>query len=127
MTAYSLSSSLPPSSPAPYSPSQTAGSGDPALSAQADSATKPLTLVQWVPLVPLEAAVPSGSQDFPPLLSGAPEEEEAVWSHAVGSGALLPGNIEEESSRAGVNTSAITLTTGELQCASDVFFSANSV
>lgn len=66
--------------------------------------------------------MPNCSQDFPPLLSGAPEEEEAVWSHAVGSGALLPGNIEEESSRAGVNTSAITLTaTGELQCASGLF------
>lgn len=115
-TPYSLSSSLPPSSAASDAPSQTAGSGDPALSAQADSSTKPLTSLQWVPV---EAAGPSGSQDFPPLLSGAPEEEEAVWSHAVGSGALLPGNIEEESSRAGANTSTVTLTTtGEPKCAS---------
>lgn len=113
-TPESLSSSLPPSSAASDAPSQTVGSGDPALYTQADSSTKPLTSLQWVPL---DAAGPNGSQDFPPLLSGAPEEEEAVWSHAVGSGALLPGNIEEESSRTGANTSTVTLTTtGELKC-----------
>lgn len=115
-TPFSLSSSLSPSSPTSDALSQTAGSGDPALLAQADSSKKPVTSLHWVPL---DAAGPSGSQDFPPLLSGAPEEEEAVWSHAVGSGALLPGNIEDESSRAGANTSTVTLTTtGELQFAS---------
>lgn len=35
--------------------------------------------------------------------------EEPTWSHTVGSGALLPGNMEEESNREGVNNSTITL------------------
>lgn len=48
------------------------------------------------------------SLDYPPLLTGAPDEEEPAWSHAVGSGALLPGNMEEESSRGGANISTIT-------------------
>uniref|UniRef100_A0A8C7ZQB1 Neurocan core protein n=1 Tax=Oryzias sinensis TaxID=183150 RepID=A0A8C7ZQB1_9TELE len=51
------------------------------------------------------------SQSLPPPPSsfpGAPEEEEPVWSHAVGSGALLPVNIDEEASRGGLNANTTT-------------------
>ncbi|CAG07718.1 unnamed protein product [Tetraodon nigroviridis] len=96
------------SSPAPLFPdssSQTVGSEDPSLSPitdNQDSSTKPHTSLTWVPV---ETAVLNSSLDYPPLLPGAPDEEEPAWSHAVGSGALLPGNMEEEGSRGGANTS----------------------
>ncbi|TNM97765.1 hypothetical protein fugu_014011 [Takifugu bimaculatus] len=67
-----------------------------------DSSTKPHTSLRWVPL---ESAVLNSSLDYPPLLPVAADEEEPAWSHAVGSGALLPGNLEEESSRGGANIS----------------------
>ncbi|KAI3374351.1 hypothetical protein L3Q82_006189 [Scortum barcoo] len=112
-TSSPLSSSQSPSlsslSSSPPSPSQTVGSGDPAASPHSDnqdSSTNPLTSLRWVPV---EKAVVNSSLDYPPLLSGHPDEEEPAWSHAVGSGALLPGNIEEESNRGGVNMSTITL------------------
>ncbi|XP_029687135.1 neurocan core protein-like isoform X1 [Takifugu rubripes] len=87
------------------SSSQTVGSGDPSLSPlpdNQDSSTKPHTSLRWVPL---ESAVLNSSLDYPPLLPVAADEEEPAWSHAVGSGALLPGNLEEESSRGGANIS----------------------
>ncbi|XP_070775304.1 neurocan core protein-like [Enoplosus armatus] len=104
----SQTSSLSPSPPS-QSPSQTVGSGDPTPSPHSDnqdSSTNPLTPLNWVPV---EKAVLNSSMDYPPLLSGPPDEEEPAWSHAVGSGALLPGNMEEESNRGGVNISTITL------------------
>ncbi|XP_037644279.1 neurocan core protein-like [Sebastes umbrosus] len=98
-----------PSSPRSYSPFQTAGSGDPAPFTNLDnhdSSTNPLTSPDWVPV---EKAVLNRSLDYPSLLSAPPDVEEPTWSHAVGSGALLPGNMEEESNRGGVNISTITL------------------
>ncbi|KAM6948327.1 neurocan core protein-like [Aplochiton taeniatus] len=41
----------------------------------------------------------------PPRPSGPQEEEDTAWSHSVGSGAPLPGNVEEEGSRGGFNRS----------------------
>ncbi|XP_041658499.1 neurocan core protein-like isoform X2 [Cheilinus undulatus] len=93
--------SLSPSTPTPF---QSVGSKEPAPSINQD---KPLTPLKWVPV---EKPVLNGSVDYPPILSGPPDEEEPAWSHAVGSGALLPGNMEEES-RGGVNISTITLST----------------
>ncbi|XP_044074903.1 neurocan core protein-like [Siniperca chuatsi] len=100
--------SLSPSPPS-NSPSQTVGSGNPAPSSHSDnqdSSSNPPTSLNWVPV---EKAVLNSSLDYPPLLSGPPDEEEPAWSHAVGSGALLPGNMEEESNRGRVNISTITL------------------
>lgn len=55
-----------------------------------------------------------GPLDYPPTPSGPPDEEEPAWSPSVGSGALLPGNVEEEGRRGGLNLSTITLgPTGE--------------
>ncbi|XP_075954554.1 neurocan core protein-like [Anarhichas minor] len=101
--------SLSTSPSSPRSPFQTAGSGDPAPSTRSDiqdSSTKTLTSSHWIPV---EKALLNSSLDHPPLLSGPPDVEEPAWSHAVGSGALLPGNMEEESSRGGVNISTVTL------------------
>ncbi|GLD51724.1 neurocan core protein-like protein [Lates japonicus] len=69
-----------------------------------DSSTNPPTSSRWVPV---EEAGLNSSLDYPPILSLHPDEEEPTWSHAVGSGALLPSNMEEESSR-GSNISTIT-------------------
>ncbi|XP_070830192.1 neurocan core protein-like [Chaetodon trifascialis] len=98
-----------PSSPPSHPPSQTAGSGDPAPSPHSDnqdSSMNPLTSLNWAPV---EKAVLNSSLDYPSLLSGPSDEEEPAWSHAVGSGALLPGNMEEESNRGRANISTITL------------------
>ncbi|XP_045908453.1 neurocan core protein-like [Micropterus dolomieu] len=114
------STSSPPSnsqtlslSPSPstlsHSPSQTVGSRVPAPSPHSDnqdSSTTPLTSINWVPV---EKAVVNHSLDYPPILSEPPDEEEPAWSHAVGSGALLPVNMEEESNRGGVNISTTSL------------------
>ncbi|XP_029310015.1 neurocan core protein-like isoform X2 [Cottoperca gobio] len=97
------------SSPRAYSPFQTGGSGEPAPSTHPhnqDSSSNPLTSSHWVPV---ERAVLNSSMTYPPLLSGPPDVEEPAWSHTVGSGAPLPGNMEEESNRGGVNISTITL------------------
>uniref|UniRef100_A0A3Q1EG12 Neurocan core protein-like n=1 Tax=Acanthochromis polyacanthus TaxID=80966 RepID=A0A3Q1EG12_9TELE len=101
--------SFSPSPSSPPSPSQTAGLGvstPSPLSDNQDGLFDPSTLLH---LVPVEKAVVNGSLDFPPSLSGPTDEEEPTWSHAVGSGALLPGNMEEESSRGGANISTTTL------------------
>ncbi|KAK5919418.1 hypothetical protein CgunFtcFv8_023315 [Champsocephalus gunnari] len=98
-----------PSSPHSDSPFQTAGSGDPAPSTHSDSqdsSTDPLSSSHWVPV---EKAIVNSSLDYPTLLSGPQDMEEPAWSHTVGSGALLPGNMEEESNRGGVNISNMTL------------------
>nr|XP_046265441.1 neurocan core protein-like [Scatophagus argus]XP_046265442.1 neurocan core protein-like [Scatophagus argus] len=98
-----------PASPTSYFLSQTVGSGDPAPSPHSDnqeSSTNSMTSPNWVPV---EKAVLNSSLDYPPLLSGPQDEEEPAWSHTVGSGALLPGNMEEESNREGVNISSVTL------------------
>ncbi|KAM8849460.1 neurocan core protein-like isoform 2-T2 [Spinachia spinachia] len=98
-----------PSTPGSDYPFQTAGSGDPATSTHAesqDTSTKTSTSSYWVPV---EEAVLNSTLDQTPLLSGPPDAEEPAWSHAVGSGALLPGNMEEESSRGVVDIRNITL------------------
>ncbi|XP_023820824.1 neurocan core protein [Oryzias latipes] len=59
-------------------------------------------------LVPVEKVDVNSSQAYPLSLPGAPEEEEPAWSHAVGSGALLPVNIDEEASRGGLNANTTT-------------------
>uniref|UniRef100_A0A3B4UX11 Neurocan n=2 Tax=Seriola dumerili TaxID=41447 RepID=A0A3B4UX11_SERDU len=107
-TSQTPSLSPSPASPSSQSPTQMVGSGDPSpspLSENQDSATNPLTSLHWVPV---EKAGHNSSLDYPPLLSGPSDEEEPAWSHSVGSGALLPGNMDEESSR-GSNISTITL------------------
>ncbi|KAJ4936930.1 hypothetical protein JOQ06_001514, partial [Pogonophryne albipinna] len=108
--------SISPSSPRSDSPFQTAGSGDPAPSTQSDSqdsSTDPLSSSHWVPV---EKAVVNSSLDYPTLLSGPQDMEEPAWSHTVGSGALLPGNMEEESNRGGVNISNMTLSPSAVNC-----------
>ncbi|CAJ1072085.1 neurocan core protein-like isoform X1 [Xyrichtys novacula] len=109
----SQSSSPSPSQSSPnpqtpsLSPSQSSGSKEPAPPGRLNNQGKPQTSLKWVPV---DKAVLNSSLDYPPLLTGPPDEEEPAWSHAVGSGALLPGNMEEES-RGGVNISTITLST----------------
>ncbi|XP_062285211.1 neurocan core protein-like, partial [Scomber scombrus] len=88
-------------------PTPTAGSGASSPhSENQDSSTDRLSSLNWVPV---ERATLNGSLDSPPLLSGPLDEEEPAWSHAVGSGALLPGNMEEESSKGGYNISSVTV------------------
>ncbi|XP_019963642.2 neurocan core protein-like [Paralichthys olivaceus] len=97
-----------PSSVSEHTLSQMVGSGDPSPSPHLDNqdgSANPLTSLHWVPV---KTAGQNSSVDYPPLLSGPPDEEEPSWSHAVGSGALLPGNMEEESSR-GANDSTVSL------------------
>ena len=73
----------------------------------------------------MKTAGRNSSVDYPPLLSGPPDEEEPAWSHAVGSGALLPGNMEEESSR-GANGSTVALgQTGKLCLSVCTFYVLN--
>lgn len=99
--------SLSPSPSSPPSPSQTVGLGVSAPSPLSDNQDGPFDPL--LHLVPVEKVVANGSLDYPPSLSGPSDEEEPTWSHAVGSGALLPGNMEEESSRGGANISTTTL------------------
>ncbi|XP_028283455.1 neurocan core protein-like [Parambassis ranga] len=70
-----------------------------------DSSPDPLTSPRSFPV---EKVVVNGSLDYPPSLSGHADEEEAPWSHAVGSGA----NMEEESNRGvvNINTTTVSLT-----------------
>ncbi|XP_076000891.1 neurocan core protein-like [Genypterus blacodes] len=117
----SPSSSHPPtasptSSPSsPDQPQSQTGSGDVALSPQSETDTSkdPLLSLPWVPV---ERAVVRGAEnqakgplDHPPTPSRSPQEEEPGWSPSVGSGAPLPGNVEEDGRRGGLNLSAITL------------------
>lgn len=105
----SPSQSLPPSPPPPQTPPashfpfQAAGSGDPAPSSHPDnggSTVHPHTSPPWVPVEPAVLNVSAGVS----------EEDDSPWSHAIGSGSPLPGNMEEEGSRGGVNVSAVTVT-----------------
>ncbi|XP_072220103.1 neurocan core protein-like isoform X2 [Leuresthes tenuis] len=117
ITSSSSSSPLPPStsslsptpSPSPsHLPSQTETVGL-APSTQADiqdSSTDSLTSLH---LVPVEEATINSSLDYPLSQRGRPDDEEPAWLHTVGSGALLPGNMDEESNRGGVNISSTTL------------------
>ncbi|XP_030016923.1 neurocan core protein-like [Sphaeramia orbicularis] len=101
------SSSLPSSSSQSPSQSPTAESGSPTSSPlNQGSPSDPFKPLDWVPV---ERTVVNSSQDYPPVLSGPRDDEEPAWSHTVGSGALLPGNMEEESKRGGDNISTITL------------------
>jgi len=54
----------------------------------------------------------TGSLYYPPSPSGPPEEEEPAWSHSLGSGAPLPGGMDEEVSRFNLSATA-TVPTGE--------------
>ncbi|KAF7661781.1 hypothetical protein LDENG_00254430 [Lucifuga dentata] len=106
----SASPSLPQSKTSSISfQTQSTGSGDTAQSENQDSSKDPLLSLHWVPV---ERAVVRGTEEQekrPPSPSGPPDEEESAWSHSVGSGALLPGNVEEEGSRGGFNHSTKTL------------------
>ncbi|CAL8281591.1 unnamed protein product [Lota lota] len=84
-----------------------------------DSSTSSL---HWVPL---GAEVPHGVEEqtkgplyYPPSPSGPPEEEEPAWSHSLGSGAPLPGNMEEEVGRFNLTTTpaATTVPAGGEPC-----------
>ncbi|XP_028987073.1 neurocan core protein-like [Betta splendens] len=99
-----------PSPPPTHPPTQGEAvvSEDPSQSPHADGEDSSTPLLASLPSAPVEKAAVNVSLDYPSLLSGPPEEEEPTWSHAVGSGAMLPGNIEEESSR-GSNISTGTL------------------
>ncbi|XP_068196849.1 neurocan core protein-like [Antennarius striatus] len=105
-----------PSSLPFHSGSQTTGSGDPAPSPHSENqggSTDPPTQFRWVPVA---KAAPNSSLDYPRLLSGPPGEEEPAWSRAVGSGALLPGNMEEESNKGGgANVTTMTLSPTEVE------------
>ncbi|KAM6990402.1 neurocan core protein-like isoform 1-T2 [Tautogolabrus adspersus] len=90
-------------SPSPSSPPSQ--SKEPVTSGYLKNQGKPLTPLKWYPV---DKPVLNSSLDYPP--PGPPDEEEPAWSHAVGSGALLPGNMEEES-RGGVNISTMTIST----------------
>ncbi|XP_034039882.1 neurocan core protein-like isoform X2 [Thalassophryne amazonica] len=109
---------FPPSSPSSHSPSEnpTVGSEDASTSPQSSHQETSTDFVTSLPWVPVERAVVSGadekakdSVDYPPSVSGPPDEDEPSWAHTVGSGTLLPGNIEEEPSRGGFNVSTTTL------------------
>uniref|UniRef100_A0AAV2JQ16 Neurocan core protein n=1 Tax=Knipowitschia caucasica TaxID=637954 RepID=A0AAV2JQ16_KNICA len=66
-----------------------------------------MKFLDWVQVTPVDQ---NGSQENPPSVQPSPRnDEEPAWSHTVGSGALLPGNMEEESRRGSDNISAITL------------------
>lgn len=107
----SFSPSVPSNVP---SETQTVGLGDKATSPHSknqESSTDALTPLH---LVPVEKVVVNGSLDNPLSLSGPPDEEEPAWSHSVGSGALLPVTMEEESSSTGgginISTTALSPT-----------------
>ncbi|KAK7945721.1 hypothetical protein WMY93_001449 [Mugilogobius chulae] len=71
------------------------------------TSTDPSNSPQWVPVNPLEL---NSSRKYPPPVQPIPHyEEDPSWSHTVGSGALLPGNVEEEGRRGADNISAIML------------------
>ncbi|KAJ0058731.1 hypothetical protein NL108_000445, partial [Boleophthalmus pectinirostris] len=112
----SLSSSTSQTQTPPFeqghpSPSAPSSSSSPSTSSSSSSSTSPLfqststdpyKSLEWVPVNTLE------SQRYPPQMPPRPHyKEDPAWSHTVGSGALLPGNMEEESRRG--TDSAITL------------------
>ncbi|KAM8838530.1 neurocan core protein-like [Synchiropus picturatus] len=106
-----LSSLLPsfsPSSPLPHNPStQTAGAENSAPAVHFNTPESPTDSQATLRWVPVESGVINSSVVSPVLMSGTPEEEE---SHAVGSGSMLPGNAEVESSRGGNDVSTVTPT-----------------
>lgn len=113
----SFSPSVPSNVP---SETQTVGLGDKATSPHSknqESSTDALTPLH---LVPVEKVVVNGSLDNPLSLSGPPDEEEPAWSHSVGSGALLPVTMEEESSSTGgginISTTALSPTSEVEPC-----------
>ncbi|KAJ3595448.1 hypothetical protein NHX12_004751 [Muraenolepis orangiensis] len=76
----------------------------------------------WVPVggevAPGVEVQTKGSLYNPPTLSpfGPPEEDEPAWSHSLGSGAPLPGNMDEEVSRFNLtSTTTTTVPAGESQ------------
>lgn len=72
------------------------------------TSTDPVKSLNWVPV---KSLVLNSSQEYPPPVLSSPRyEEEPAWSHAVGSGALLPGNMEEESRRGAENISTLSPT-----------------
>ncbi|KAM4727675.1 neurocan core protein-like [Anableps anableps] len=61
-----------------------------------------------LPVVIEEKVAVNGSLDYPLSLLGPQDDEESAWSHAVGSGTLLPGVTDEDSTKRG-NTSTTTV------------------
>ncbi|KAM9720131.1 neurocan core protein-like isoform 1-T2 [Menidia menidia] len=128
-TAIAFSSSNTPSPPSipsflPSSSSSQSASHLPAQTETAEVASSPQSDIQdsssdsltMLHLVPVEEVVFNSSLYYPLSPPSQPDDEEPVWSHAVGSGALLPGNVDEESSRGGVNITTATLSpTAEME------------
>uniref|UniRef100_A0A3P8WER1 Neurocan core protein-like n=1 Tax=Cynoglossus semilaevis TaxID=244447 RepID=A0A3P8WER1_CYNSE len=126
-TPSSSSPTLSSSSPTPLSPSATpasssatpssasyqslppmVGSGDPSPSPyliNEDISSNPPTVLPWLPVKKVDQ---NSSVEYHTLLSLPAEEEDLAWAHTVGSGALSPGNTEEETTN-GANTSAVTV------------------
>ncbi|XP_041847825.1 neurocan core protein-like [Melanotaenia boesemani] len=102
----SLSSSLPPSPSNTPLQTQTTGLAASSYTNTRDNSTDSLTSLHWVPV---EKMAINGSLDDPLSQPGQTEDVEPAWSHAVGSGALLPGNVEEEGNGGRVNVSTTTL------------------
>ncbi|XP_047445642.1 neurocan core protein-like [Mugil cephalus] len=100
-----------PSSPTSHSPSepQTVGLVDPSPSPLSDNQDTFTDSLKSLQLVPVEKVVVNSSLDYSPSVLVPVDEEEPAWSHTVGSGALLSGNVEEETNRGELNISATTV------------------
>ncbi|XP_038125930.1 neurocan core protein-like isoform X1 [Cyprinodon tularosa] len=105
---------VPPLSPLPSTPdhpttqAQTTGL---APSLQADIIDNSNDSLTSSHLVPEEKVSVNGSLDYPLSLLGPQDDEESAWSHAVGSGNLLPSVTDEESTQGGVGSNISTTAT----------------
>ncbi|PWA25117.1 hypothetical protein CCH79_00005216 [Gambusia affinis] len=100
-----LTPSLPPTSSHSTTETQTTGLA-PSLQANVkDNSNDSLASLPFV----LEEKV-NGSLEYPLSLLGPQDDEESAWSHAVGSGTILPGVSDEDSVRGeGGNISTTTV------------------
>lgn len=96
--SYSQIPSLSPSSSPTFShsPTQTQTTGL-APSPQADIKDYSNDSLTSPPSFTEEKVAVNGSADYPLSLLGPQDDEESAWSHAVGSGTLLPGVADEDS------------------------------
>ncbi|XP_035993963.1 neurocan core protein isoform X1 [Fundulus heteroclitus] len=101
-----LSPSPPPTPSNPTTQPQTTGLAPSPQADIKDSYNDSLTSLH---LVPEEKVAANGSLDYPLSLLGPQDDEESAWSHAVGSGTLLPGVIDENSIQGGENISSTTV------------------
>ncbi|XP_037537264.1 neurocan core protein [Nematolebias whitei] len=101
--SYSPSPSLSPSQP-----TSQAHTVQPATSPHTETSNSTDDLIT-LQMVPEEGLSVNASLEEPLSLPAPQDDEEAAWSPVVGSGALLPGNMEEESNRGGANISTTPL------------------